>query len=140
MISRKKLVGISLTLCLGFTALMAVKSMFFSSRREIVVKTSHAHETDSGLEDVEFSEDLSPEFAEESDQELQSSNLNINSATASEFEALPGIGPVLAEEIVNYREKNGPFKSIEEIINVSGIGKAKFNAISEYITVGEREK
>lgn len=140
MISRKKLVGISLALCLGFTAVMAVKSMFFSSRREVVVKTSHVHQADSGFEDVEFSEDLSPELAEESEHELQSSNLNINLATASEFEALPGIGPVLAEEIVKYREKNGPFKSVEDIINVSGIGKAKFNAISEHITVGEREK
>lgn len=140
MISSKKLVGISLALCLGFTAVMAVKAMFFSSRREVTVKTASGERADNWREDAEFSHSLSPEPEQTSDYEeiSHSALLNINSATAEELEALPGIGPVLAEEIVNYREKNGPYESIEDIINVSGIGNAKFKAISEKITVGER--
>ncbi len=140
MISRKKLVGISLVLCLGFTAAMAVKSMLFSSHREVTVKTSSLRDADEGFGSADFPEsrqseaDIQP-YSSEKD---TSARLNINSATAEELETLPGIGPVLAEEIVDYREKNGYFESVEEIINVSGIGKAKFKAISEDITVGER--
>ena len=140
MLSRKKLVGISLVLCLGFTAAMAVKSMFFSSRREVTVKTSAQRSGDEnfgGSEFPEFQEPVSePQTA--SPEKDSPARLNINSASAEELETLPGIGPVLAEEIVDYREKNGYFESVEEIINVSGIGKAKFKAISEDITVGER--
>lgn len=59
--------------------------------------------------------------------------LNINTADAAELELLPGIGPVIAARIVEYREANGPFTSIEAIQNVSGIGPAKFEGIREWI-------
>ena len=61
--------------------------------------------------------------------------VNINTATAAELEALPGIGPALAQRIVEYREANGPFTAIEQIQNVSGIGPAKFEAMKELIVV-----
>lgn len=61
--------------------------------------------------------------------------VNINMATAAELEALPGIGPSLAERILAHREANGPFTAVEEILDVSGIGEAKFDAIRDLISV-----
>ncbi len=61
--------------------------------------------------------------------------ININTASARELEELPGIGEVLAERIVSFRETNGPFKSIEEIKQVSGIGEKKFESIRDLIVV-----
>ena len=61
--------------------------------------------------------------------------VNINTATQTELESLPGIGPSLALKIINYRKQNGKFSSIEEIKNVSGIGDSKFEAMKKYIRV-----
>lgn len=61
--------------------------------------------------------------------------VNINTATQTELETLPGIGPSLALKIINYRKENGKFSSIEDIKNVSGIGDAKFENIKNYIRV-----
>jgi len=61
--------------------------------------------------------------------------LNINTATASELELLPGIGPALAESILAYREAEGPFTSIEQLVNVRGIGPSKLAEIEDLITV-----
>ena len=63
------------------------------------------------------------------------SNVNINTATQTELETLPGIGPSLALKIINYRKENGKFKSIEELKNVSGIGDNKYDEIKKYIYV-----
>lgn len=61
--------------------------------------------------------------------------ININTASAAELDALPGIGPGYAERIVAYRESHGPFATIEEIQNVPGIGPATFARIKDMITV-----
>ena len=61
--------------------------------------------------------------------------VNINSATPSDFENLPGIGPVLAQKIVDYRDQHGPFRSIQDLMKVSGIGQKKFDSLSAYVTV-----
>jgi competence protein ComEA len=63
--------------------------------------------------------------------------IDINYATAEELETLPGIGPTLALRIVQYREEHGPFQTIEDIMNVSGIGQATFEKIKDYIYVSE---
>jgi competence protein ComEA len=63
--------------------------------------------------------------------------LNINSASAQELEALPAIGPVTAQAIVDYRTANGPFRSVEEIVKVKGIGPATLEKLKPLITVGE---
>ena len=60
--------------------------------------------------------------------------ININTATESELMSLPGIGEVTAKAIIDYREEN-PFKSIEDIKNVSGIGDSKYDRIKDYICV-----
>lgn len=61
--------------------------------------------------------------------------VNINSAGLSELDLLPGIGPVYAQRIIDYRSSNGGFKSIEEIKNVKGIGDATFTKLKDYIVV-----
>ncbi|MGQ0792989.1 MAG: ComEA family DNA-binding protein [Deltaproteobacteria bacterium] len=55
--------------------------------------------------------------------------IGINSAAAGELEALPGIGPSLARRIIEYREANGIFKSLEELMDVRGIGRKKYEAL-----------
>ena len=62
--------------------------------------------------------------------------VDINRATVAELDTLPGIGEVTAAKIVAYRQQHGPFRTIEEIMDVSGIGQAKFEAIKALITVG----
>lgn len=64
-----------------------------------------------------------------------SNMVNINTATQSELEALPGVGASTALKIINYRSQNGKFKKIEDLMNVSGIGEAKFSTIKEHITI-----
>ena len=64
--------------------------------------------------------------------------VNLNTATAAQIAALPGIGPKAAERIVEYRQKNGGFKKIEELMNVKGIGEKSFLKLKSLITVGEK--
>ena len=61
--------------------------------------------------------------------------ININTASAQQLQTLKGIGPVLAERIVQYRETKGPFKTIEDITKVRGIGAGVYNNIAGYISV-----
>lgn len=63
--------------------------------------------------------------------------ININTATQSELESLPGIGSVIAQRIIEYRLEFGPFKKIEEIKAVNGIGDAKFDQVKDYITISQ---
>ena len=67
--------------------------------------------------------------------EVKTSKVNINTAKQTELETLTGIGPSIALKIINYREENGEFKTIEDIKNVPGIGDAKFENIKENICV-----
>lgn len=66
----------------------------------------------------------------------QGGKLNINTASTEELDAkLPGIGPVLAKRIVDYRTSHGPFKTIEDLRSVSGIGPSRFDQIKDYVTI-----
>jgi competence protein ComEA len=62
--------------------------------------------------------------------------VNLNTATAADLEALPGIGAKTAARIVEYRQKNGPFKKVEELMNVRGVGEKNFLKLKPQITVG----
>jgi competence protein ComEA len=66
---------------------------------------------------------------------LAGSLVNINSATLEELDTLPGIGPGTAQKIIDYRQTIGPFQTVDDVINVSGIGMVKFEQIKELITV-----
>ena len=67
--------------------------------------------------------------------DLFSGLININRASQAELEQLPGIGPILAQEIIAFRETQGLFVAINEITQVSGIGPVKFEQIKDRITV-----
>ena len=64
-----------------------------------------------------------------------SNKININKATVEELDKLPGVGQATANKIINYREENGDFKSIEEVKNVNGIGNKKYEQIKNEITL-----
>ena len=63
------------------------------------------------------------------------SKININTADAQQLESLPGIGPAFAQRIIDYRTSQGRFSNIEDIENVSGIGKKRFEQLKDLITV-----
>ena len=69
------------------------------------------------------------------DTNSSSNMVNINTATQAELETLPGVGASTALKIINYRNQNGNFKKIEDLMNVSGIGEAKFSTIKDHITI-----
>jgi comEA protein len=61
--------------------------------------------------------------------------VNINTATAQELDSLPGIGMHMAQRIVDYRQKNGPFKRLEDLMGVQGIGEKNFLKLKPLITI-----
>jgi len=67
--------------------------------------------------------------------ESKAAPININTATAAQLQELPGIGAATAQRIIEYREKNGGFKKIEELMNVRGISESRFVKIKDRLTV-----
>ena len=61
--------------------------------------------------------------------------LNLNAATQADLEKLPGIGAATAKSIIEYRQKNGGFKKVEELMNVKGIGEKSFLKLKALVTV-----
>ncbi|BAK98510.1 hypothetical protein OBV_13120 [Oscillibacter valericigenes Sjm18-20] len=83
---------------------------------------SYAVETERIVSSSELTPDVTP--------------VDINTAGAEELATLPGIGEKLAERIVKYRADNGDFASVDDLLNVSGIGEGKLEALRDYVSVG----
>jgi len=66
---------------------------------------------------------------------LPAGPVDVNTASAEQFETLPGVGPATARAIVDDRQRNGPFASVDELERVPGIGPAKLAALRELVTV-----
>ena len=62
--------------------------------------------------------------------------VNLNTATAEQLATIPGVGPKRAERLIDYRQKNGGFKKVEDLMNVSGVGEKSFLKMKPLITVG----
>jgi len=78
-----------------------------------------------------FAQDAAPSRASARDVGV----VNLNTASQAELEALPGIGPRTAERILEYRQKNGSFKKIEDLMNVKGIGEKSFLKLKAHLSV-----
>jgi competence protein ComEA len=61
--------------------------------------------------------------------------LNLNAATSADLEKLPGVGPAMATRILEYRQKSGGFKKVEELMNIQGIGERNFLRLKPLVTV-----
>lgn len=61
--------------------------------------------------------------------------IHLNKATVEELQALPGVGPALSERIVLYRTEHGPFRSVEQLTEVNGVGQAKLSKLRSQLTV-----
>jgi competence protein ComEA len=64
--------------------------------------------------------------------------INLNTATVADLQGLPGVGEKVAARIIEYRQKQGPFKRIEELMNVQGIGEKSFLKLRPQLTVGAK--
>jgi len=71
---------------------------------------------------------------------LKTEKVDVNRADAATLTALPGVGPSLAERIIRFREERGPFRHLEELQQVSGIGPRRFARIAPLLTVTEEEE
>jgi len=82
-----------------------------------------------------ITDDFSSDTGESSGDTANNDLININTASLEELDSLPGIGPTIAQRILDYRTENGPFSTIDEIMEVPGVGPATFDEIKELITV-----
>ena len=96
-----------------FLTLFLLFSVFYFWQRSV---------TNSGLIDFDDMPSRPAEFV-----------VNINTAPWQEFALLPGIGPVLAKQIIEYRDQNGQFESLENLKEVRGIGEGKLTAMRHYL-------
>lgn len=112
--------GVKVLLCVLFASLCFLTGMFVgrnSKDEYVVLPQSNVSETISNTVVQDF-------------------RIDINSATKVQLMELHGIGEMLAERIIAYREQNGPFATTDDLLDVEGIGEKKLQAINEWIKVG----
>jgi competence protein ComEA len=71
---------------------------------------------------------------------LPAGKVNINTATVEQLATLPGVGPALAQRIVEHRQKAGSFKNVQELMSIRGIGEKSFQKMEAHLTTGGGEK
>lgn len=84
---------------------------------------------------VNNSENIEEDIIQNENKDSNKNRININTATISELDTLPGFGEITAQKIIDYRQEHTKFNSIEEIKNIKGIGEKKFNEVKDYICV-----
>ncbi|MFN2363501.1 MAG: helix-hairpin-helix domain-containing protein [Halarsenatibacteraceae bacterium] len=119
---------------LGALSSKGVKIYRTDQNGDIVIKTDGKSYSIKPSKENNVTEERVLEKTENDDKD-KSHLININTASKGQLDSLWGIGPATAEKIINYREKYGPFKSIEEIKNVNGIDVEKFNKWNHKITI-----
>lgn len=77
-----------------------------------------------------------PFEAAEASSAVEYRKINVNTATVTELESLPGIGPVMAQSIVDYRTENGSFRNRKDLMKVRGIGEKTYEKLKDQITLG----
>jgi competence protein ComEA len=82
-----------------------------------------------------ISDSTPPGQLTQSSSETLSQKININTAREAELESLPGIGPSLAASIVEYRQQNGPFSELDDLLQISGIGPSKLAQLEDFVIV-----
>lgn len=115
-------------------------------RRSAAIEQQEAERAEAYTPDAE--PEVKPDVISEPDEQIQASEpeisssdpetrglININTASSAELQSLDGIGPAYAQNIIEYREANGGFDSIDELINVRGIGEKRLENIRPYITL-----
>ena len=108
--------------------LLVLTALFLLSAGTVYILTPHTVREDYTVEA------LAP--AEEQTED----KVNINTADADRLDALPGIGPVLAQRIIDWRTANGPFTSPEDLLQVSGIGQTTLDGLRDRITTEETQE
>ena len=123
--------GWKVMLILTFSCIMLALGFFLGRNSGVtIIYEQPALQTDS-------QEQAMPAAAPEEPVQTAPEKININTADPATLETLPGIGPVIAQRIVEYRQTYGLFRTIDEIKDVSGIGEATFAELEPWITVGE---
>jgi len=79
-----------------------------------------------------------PEAAKPAPAAARSSAVDLNSASEEQLQEVPGIGPSLAKKIVDFRKENGPFKSVDDLLKVRGIGEKSLERLRPHLTVGKK--
>lgn len=122
---KKSVIFCLIAVCLAFATFVAgfyIGRNWFRSDVQIFVSTPASTDT--------------PATAESTDSSSGNQRININTATKDELMLLPGIGEVLAQRIIAYRESHGDFQNVTDLAAVEGIGKTKLADILPYITIG----
>lgn len=117
-------------LLLGFSLLLTLLLTF--ARAWMLTDGLYARSLDASKNDLDPLLTLEPSYLSVQD----SDRLDLNQADAQALQTLPGIGEVLAARILEYREQNGDFASVEELMAVDGLGAAALSRLRPYVTVG----
>ncbi|HEX5044920.1 MAG TPA: helix-hairpin-helix domain-containing protein [Candidatus Polarisedimenticolaceae bacterium] len=79
-----------------------------------------------------------PEAAKAAPAAARAGAVDLNAASEGELQEVPGIGPSLAKKIVDFRKENGPFKSVDDLLKVRGVGEKSLEKLRPHLTVGKK--